>query len=158
VSKGRSIQKRWIGSWQAGWVLAGFLLVGLVWGLEPPAAQAADFCRPWHGQQICILKIQRSAKKHWEFRATVAVDGVERPRSAYNCRRRIWVGLDGIRHVFDPHGPGELICSLLNRDDAREGLSRELMLDRNPRLLQPRTNPGSLSTRSGDMATQTTIN
>ncbi|MBD2161231.1 hypothetical protein H6F46_11065 [Limnothrix sp. FACHB-1083] len=162
MAKGRLIQKRWLENWRVGLVLAGFLLLGgllggLIWGLETPAAQAADFCRPWHGQQICILKIQRSAKKHWEFRATVAVDGVERPRSAYNCRRRIWVGLDGIRHVFDPHGPGELICSLLNRDDAREGLSRELMLDRAPRLLQPRTNLSSLSTRSGEVATQTAI-
>jgi len=125
-------------------------LLGLVWvvglwlGPVAPAAQAADFCRAWHGQQICILQIQRSAKKHWEFRSTVSVNGVERPRSAYNCRRRIWVGLDGIRHVFDRHGPGELICTLLNKDGTGAFPQPELVADRAPRALQPKARPAAI--------------
>ncbi len=130
--------------WLKG-LLGLVLFAGLWLGPIAPAAQAADFCRPWHGQQICILKIQRSAKKHWEFRSTVSVNGVERPRAAYNCRRRVWVGLDGIRHVFDRHGPGELICTLLNKDTTGDSLKPELMTDRTPRPLQPKFKPSPIA-------------
>lgn len=139
AGRSRRCPNRWLGA-----LLGVLWVVGLWLGPVIPAARAADFCRAWHGQQICILKIQRSAKKHWEFRSTVSVNGVERPRSAYNCRRRIWVGLDGIRHVFDPHGPGEMICALLDKDATIAAPQLAPMADRTPRPLQPRMQPRAI--------------
>ena len=32
-------------------------------------------CRNYNGHQVCILSIKRSAKNHWEYRASVSADG-----------------------------------------------------------------------------------
>lgn len=116
------------------------LLLGLWLGPAVPPAQAADYCRLWQGRQICLERVQRSAKKHWEFRATARVNGIDRPRAAYNCRRQIWVGLDGIRHNFEAHGPGDLICNLLDKN-FRSDFVPPNQGDRQPRSLQLRAMP-----------------
>jgi hypothetical protein len=123
---------------QHRWMVLLALLVGLWLGPAVPTAQAADYCRLWQGRQICLERVQRSAKKHWEFRATARVDGIDRPRAAYNCRRRIWVGLDGIRHNFEAHGPGDFICNLLDKDFKSEFVPPDRG-DRQPRALHPRS-------------------
>lgn len=43
-------------------------------------------CRNYNGHQICILNIKRSAKNHWQYKASLSVDGVKLPIETYNCR------------------------------------------------------------------------
>lgn len=80
-----------------GWLL---VLAGSLW-LTPwhlPAVQAAPLCRSVAEHQVCVLKITRSAKYYWEYRAEVQVDDVQRPMGRYNCRTGEYVSRDG-RHV-----------------------------------------------------------
>lgn len=46
------------------------------------------FCQVVAGRKVCLLKLDRSAKNYWEYRALVAVDGVEQPKFRYDCRQR----------------------------------------------------------------------
>ncbi len=71
----------------------------------------ADVCRNYHGQRICIVSINRSAKNYWEYRASVTVDGVKRPQEVYNCRQKLRVQQDGTAVPFKAKDSGELICS-----------------------------------------------
>lgn len=73
----------------------------------------ATFCRTVKGHNICILSIKRSAKNHWEYRASVSVDGVAKPVEIYNCRDRLRIQKDGTAVPFITDDPGELICSML---------------------------------------------
>ena len=68
------------------------LLVSLV-----PTAQAAPLCRTIAHHQVCILKITRSAKYYWEYRAVVQVDDKRRPMGRYNCRTHEYIRRDGQR-------------------------------------------------------------
>lgn len=76
-------------------LLGLILLVSL---LLAPVAQAAPLCRTVADHQICILKITRSAKYYWEYRAVVTVDDQHRPMARYNCRTREYISRDG-NHV-----------------------------------------------------------
>ncbi|WP_322111900.1 hypothetical protein [Aerosakkonema funiforme] len=89
------------------------LLLMLCFAVALPAE--ASFCRQTNDRLICVLRIDRSAKNHWEYRAIVSVDGVERPMQLYNCRDRITVRKDGTVVPFEPNGPGKLICSVLHK-------------------------------------------
>ncbi len=72
-------------------------------------------CKTLNSHEICLLSVKRSAKNHWEYRASVSVDGVTRPVERYNCRdRRRTLADDGSTQAFQPDGAGTLICSLLN--------------------------------------------
>jgi len=93
--------------------IAGLLLVVLSLAIAPPAF--ASFCRQSHDHRICILKIQRSAKYHWEYRATVSVDGVERATEVYNCRDRVKIQPDKTVVPFEAEGAGELICNFFQQ-------------------------------------------
>ncbi|NJL20288.1 MAG: hypothetical protein HC895_04770 [Leptolyngbyaceae cyanobacterium SM1_3_5] len=104
-------------------VLHSIAIALLIWlNFAWPAAADAPICRSVNGQEICILSIQRSAKNHWEYRATVSIDGQTRswrPGTVsiekYNCRDRIRVGQDGRAVPFEPQGAGELICRLADQ-------------------------------------------
>jgi hypothetical protein len=85
----------------------------IFFGLTLPA-QAA-ICRTVNQHRICILKIKRSAKYYWEYRAAVSTDGVARPIEIYNCRDRLWTRQDGKQIRFQTDSPGELICSLVKQ-------------------------------------------
>jgi hypothetical protein len=74
-------------------------------------AQAASFCRNYNDRVICILSIKRSAKYHWQYLATVSIDGIARPMEVYNCRDRSRIQRDGTVLSFEPYGAGELICN-----------------------------------------------
>jgi hypothetical protein len=82
----------------------------LVVGDDPPGLAAS--CRTLGDRQICILRIQRSAKNYWEYRASVQIDGVTRPIELYNCRDRIRIRQDKKVVPFEPNGAGELICTI----------------------------------------------
>lgn len=70
-------------------------------------------CRNYNGHDVCIMTIKRSAKKHWEYRASVSVDGVKRPVEIYNCRSRFKLTQDKKVLPFEKDEAGKLICSFL---------------------------------------------
>jgi hypothetical protein len=79
-----------------------------------PAANAA-ICRQDHDHDICLLRIKRSAKYYWEYRAAVRIDGETRPVEKYNCRRQVRVKSDNSVVPFEEDGVGKLICRLVKR-------------------------------------------
>ena len=92
-----------------GWL--GLILVS-VW-LLAPAAVAAPLCRSVADHQVCVLKITRSAKYYWEYRAVVQVDDERRAMARYNCRTREYVSSDGKRILDDV--ATEVICGLFKQ-------------------------------------------
>lgn len=84
------------------------IILGLIALLITSPALAAT-CRQSNGQQICIIDIQRSAKKHWEYRVIVSVDGIK-TREVYNCRDRTKIQPD--KTVVPLGDAGELVCRL----------------------------------------------
>lgn len=97
-------------------LLLSLVLMGLA---IAPAAAAALPCRTVNladqSHEVCILKITRSAKQYWEYRASVRVDGETRPVESYDCRQRIRIGQDGKRIRIDQDAAGTLICQHFNR-------------------------------------------
>ncbi|ACK72352.1 conserved hypothetical protein [Gloeothece citriformis PCC 7424] len=89
------------------------LLLLILTLLITPPAQAA-LCRTLDGNQICIRYIKRSAKYHWEYRASVSINGVVTPIEKYNCRDRIKLTKNGTIIPFKANGAGELICSFFS--------------------------------------------
>jgi hypothetical protein len=88
------------------WISIWFVLV---------APARADFCRQVAGQRICIIKIDRSAKNYWQYRAIVSIDGVEKPAASYDCRDRSIVEADGNTSLFRSRPDGVVVCSLYRR-------------------------------------------
>lgn len=87
----------------------GVLLAGVfVIGVRPATATA--FCREYHQHSICILRIQRSAKYYWQYRAVVKIDRIERPMAVYDCRQRVRIESSGGIVAFQENGAGEFIC------------------------------------------------
>ena len=75
----------------------------------------ATVCKNYQGQQICIVSIKRSAKKYWEYRVSLSIDGVKTPVEIYNCRGKFKVNKDGTISQFKDNSPGEMICSFFNK-------------------------------------------
>jgi hypothetical protein len=65
-----------------------------------------------NGHQVCLLKINRSAKKYWEYWASISIDGVKRPVETYNCRGRTILQQDGTVLPFSQNNAGNLVCRL----------------------------------------------
>jgi hypothetical protein len=101
--------------WATG-LLALMLTLMLGFGLAPRPAWAAP-CRLVGAHQICVVRIKRSAKMPWEYRAQVTIDGVLQPRTVYNCRSRTrrQRGRHQPTQAFQPDGPGPMICTLTQR-------------------------------------------
>jgi hypothetical protein len=91
-----------------------FWLIFLCWSIDSRPVQAA-FCRQIEGHQICILKIDRSAKNYWQYQALVSVDGIEKPAASYDCRDRLITDLDGNLSSFRSRIDGRIVCSLYRR-------------------------------------------
>ena len=87
-------------------VLSLNLLVG-------PVVQAAPLCRTVADHQVCVLKITRSAKYYWEYRAVVQVDQRQRPMARYNCRTHEYIRRDG-QHISDDIAT-QVICALFKQ-------------------------------------------
>lgn len=92
--------------------LAACLMMGV---LRTPAAQAKAFCRTSGDREVCILRIERSAKNYREYRAQVKVDGKKRPLEVYDCQQRLRQRKDGTRVAFEPNGAGAIVCSALDK-------------------------------------------
>jgi hypothetical protein len=72
-------------------------------------------CRNYQGEEICILSIKRSAKKYWEYRASISINGKKSPMEVYNCRGKFKVNKDGTISQFTENSPGEMICSFFQK-------------------------------------------
>ncbi|NEQ52136.1 MAG: hypothetical protein F6K11_18675 [Leptolyngbya sp. SIO3F4] len=91
--------------------MLGLLLLNGLW-LMPPV-QAAPLCRTLSDHQVCVLKITRSAKYYWEYRAVVQVDNNRRPMGRYNCRTREYISHDG-KHIADDIAT-QVICAFFKQ-------------------------------------------
>ena len=99
-----------------GPLFVALLMGGIAFG-PATAAQATPLCRTVSEQpaeqsvthHVCILKITRSAKYYWEYRAIVKIDDHKRPMGRYNCRTGDYVRRDG-EHVSQDLGT-QVICS-----------------------------------------------
>ena len=92
-------------------ILCVLVLASSLWFM--PVAQAATLCRSVAEHQVCVLKITRSAKYYWEYRAEVQIDDERRPMGRYNCRTREYVSRDG-RHVADDIAT-QVICAFFKQ-------------------------------------------
>jgi hypothetical protein len=69
-----------------------------------------------YGQEVCILKLKRSAKNYWEYRAQVSIDGEQQKNpEVYNCRDRTLTRKGKYPIPFQPNSPGELVCQTFQR-------------------------------------------
>ncbi len=93
-----------------GVLLGTVLSTGL---LLMPVAQAAPLCRTVANHQVCVLKITRSAKYYWEYRAVVQVDDQRRPMARYNCRTHEYIRRDGQRLPDDV--AAQAICAFFKQ-------------------------------------------
>lgn len=82
--------------------------------MGPQPAHAAP-CRIWHGREICILTLKRSAKYFWEYRAHLTINGQPQPPTRYNCRDRTQTPKGQPPKPFNPESAGALICDLMHR-------------------------------------------
>ena len=91
------------------------LLLVLFWLGFTPIANA-DMCRQRFGQEVCILKLKRSAKNYWEYRAKVSVDGEKQKyKEIYNCRDRTLTRRGKYPIPFKANSPGELVCKIFEK-------------------------------------------
>lgn len=104
------------------------LLLVLFWLEFMPISSAAisntAICRDreaWtesnrHNLEVCILKLKRSAKNYWEYRATVSINGQkQKNQEIYNCRDRTLTRKGKYPIPFKTNSPGELVCSLFQK-------------------------------------------
>lgn len=92
--------------------LTVLLLCTLIFLNSSPAWAKTIRCEVSGTHEVCIHKIKRSAKKYWEYWASVSVDGDRRPVETYNCRDGVRVRRDGILIPFDRDVAGDLVCRL----------------------------------------------
>ncbi|MDJ0510674.1 MAG: hypothetical protein QNJ64_15675 [Crocosphaera sp.] len=93
-------------------LIVGLLLIN--WSIIAPSAQA-KFCRQIKEHQICIIKIKRSAKNYWEYRASVKIDQEIRPIEIYDCRQGHRITQKGEIIPFKSDPVGDLICRIVKR-------------------------------------------
>ena len=91
------------------------ILLLLIFSFSVASPALATVCRNYERHQICILSIERSAKKYWEYKAAVSVDAVKMPVEIYNCRGRFKVKKDGTVAQFRQNSSGEMICSFFKK-------------------------------------------
>lgn len=72
-------------------------------------------CREDHSHQVCILRIKRSAKNYWEYRASVSLDGEKRPMEKYDCRTRVVLRSDGTIISFGAIDPIDMVCGFFEK-------------------------------------------
>jgi hypothetical protein len=110
-----------LGGWRVGLrrvclTIALILIIGLG-GLGVDRAEAAPVlgassCRTFRGSEVCVLTQKRSAKRFWEYKAQVSVNGERQPLWVYNCRDRTKAERDGTVFEFDRDDPGDVICKV----------------------------------------------
>lgn len=95
-----------------GWAIALSCL-----SLALPAQARSCYHRGHH--DICLERVQRSAKYHWQYRVEATVDGQHQPLTRYDCRDRTRTFLKGPQkgrsQKFTTEGIGDQLCALVNR-------------------------------------------
>ncbi len=90
--------------------------IGLLsWLLNIMPASAALSCRQIDGHQLCIERIERSAKNYWQYQAMVSKDGLKLPTASYDCREQLITDFDGNISSFRQRQDGSFVCSLYRR-------------------------------------------
>lgn len=74
-----------------------------------------SMCSNYNGHEICILNIKRSAKRYWNYRVEISVDGEKKPVEVYNCRGRFKIQGNGKIVPFGENNPGQLICKYFKK-------------------------------------------
>ncbi|MBF2013897.1 MAG: hypothetical protein IGS23_01530 [Rivularia sp. T60_A2020_040] len=90
------------------------LLLIITFSLAFPA-NAAVTCKDFNGHEVCILDIKRSAKRYWNYRTTISIDGEKQPSEIYNCRGEFKIQNDGKIVRFGEDGVGNLICKFFKK-------------------------------------------
>ncbi|MGK7932470.1 MAG: hypothetical protein AB4041_13705 [Microcystaceae cyanobacterium] len=90
-----------------------FILIVAILAMIQPAYALP--CYHYHGNEICILRLKRSAKNYWEYRGSAKLNGKLLPNTIYNCRNRIKIFKNGDKLPFQPDGVGEFICQAIAR-------------------------------------------
>ncbi|MEA5598390.1 hypothetical protein [Rivularia sp. UHCC 0363] len=78
-------------------------------------ANAAITCRDYNGHEICVLDIKRSAKRYWNYRTTISIDGKKQPEEIYNCRGEFKIQNNGKIVPFGEDDPGNLVCQFYKK-------------------------------------------
>ena len=78
-------------------------------------ANAAITCRDFNGHEVCILNIKRSAKRYWNYRTTISIDGEKQPTEVYNCRSEYKIQNNGKLVRFKEDGVGNLKCQYFKK-------------------------------------------
>lgn len=90
-------------------------------------AWALANCRQVNGHEVCILRMKRSAKRYWEYKAQVSVDGERRPMEWYDCRDRLRLPADGTIIPYWQDDAVAVVCALYRkRELLRQPLPRAL--------------------------------
>lgn len=76
-------------------------------------------CRPYHGREICIDRIKRSAKHYWEYRVNLTIDGKKQPEDLLDCRHDQRIDRDGFIEPFAREDVGRFVCRYFNHRDWR---------------------------------------
>lgn len=86
------------------------ILLILVFLVALPAQ--ASFCKSVDTKKVCILSIERSAKKYWEYQVQLSVDRIVQPLTVYNCREKLWLQPHGQWTKFNSSSVNAVACSL----------------------------------------------
>ena len=79
------------------------------------APAEAAYCKSISGKEVCVLKLKRSAKFYWEYRAKLRIDGQKVTRF-YNCRDRYYTQPDRLPRDFAKDDPlGKSVCFLYEK-------------------------------------------
>lgn len=89
------------------------LLLSMTFSFAFPANAAT--CSDYNGHEICILDIKRSAKRYWNYRTTISIDGEKQPTEIYNCRGEFKIQKNGKIVRFGEDGVGNLICKFFKK-------------------------------------------
>ena len=95
-------------------IALALLLLSITFSFAFPA-EAAITCREYDGHEVCVLNIKRSAKRYWNYRTTISIDGKKQPTEIYNCRGEFKISKNGKIVRFEEDGVGNLICKYFKK-------------------------------------------
>lgn len=95
--------------WVRAVIVPCILLLGMF--LTSGPAQGLS-CLSLQEHQVCLVRVNRSAKNYWEYRVILQVDGVQQAQEIYNCRDRLRVQANGTTLAFSDQDPHSWVCRL----------------------------------------------
>jgi hypothetical protein len=89
-------------------------MLALLLFLARPLPVLAMSCRSLNGELVCIQSLQRSAKKYWEYRVQLKVNGLSQPVEIYDCRNQLRRSPQGQWQDFSHPKIDAFACSLFH--------------------------------------------